>query len=499
MIQSAVGHLLKRHKGVDNPTYEDIKNYYDENLHPDKIDLNDAEVYKNIFHKGKFAGIFQFTNEGAQKFCKRAKPNNIIDISAITSIYRPGPLSANVDRSYVKAKKNPQDIQYAHDLVREVTEETAGFLIFQEQIALLAHKLGDGVSLDEGNKLRKLLTKKGTGKGHEEKDKIREKFIRGCAAKSVDRATAEGLWRNFEYFSGYGFNKSHAVAYSILSYQCAWLLNYYPECWMAAFLDKEPESRKEAAISLAQKHGFYIEDININTSNRHWELAEDGVTLIQPFTSIKGLGEKAIDQIVANRPFNSAEELLFHEDVVYSKFNKKAIDVLCRSGALDTLKDDRFSGMKHFWMACVQDRPKNLKKLRENIELYKPEGEFAPEEKIEFISSLTGNFPFNLVMTRSIRESIDKYCIPALGNWDDELGVAWFIPREVIHRKTKNGKPFWVLKVVDDTSTATTIRCWGVREGDEIHLNRPYAAKLDHNEQWGFSTRSIKHTFKMLG
>jgi len=499
MIQSAVGHLLKRHKGVSNPTYENIKEYYDEYLHPDKIDLNDAEVYKNIFHKGKFAGIFQFTNEGAQKFCKRAKPNNIIDISAITSIYRPGPLSANVDRLYVKAKKNPQDIQYAHDLVKEVTQETAGFMIFQEQIALLAHKLGDNVSLDEGNKLRKLLTKKGTGKGHEEKDKIREKFIRGCVAKSIDRATAEGLWRNFEYFSGYGFNKSHAVAYSILSYQCAWLLNYYPECWMAAFLDKEPESRKEAAISLAQKHGFYIEDININTSNRHWEIADDGVTLIQPFTSIKGLGEKAIDQIVANRPFNSAEELLFHEDVVYSKFNKKAIDVLCRSGALDTLKDDRFSGMKHFWMACVQDRPKNLKKLRENIELYKPEGEFTPEERIEFISSLTGNFPFSLVMTRTIRESIDKYCIPALGNWDDELGVAWFIPREVVRRKTKNGKPFWVLKVVDDTSTSTTIRCWGIREGDEVHLNRPYAAKLSHNEQWGFSTRSIKHTFKMLG
>ena len=121
----------------------------------------------------------------------------------------------------MKAKNNPQDIQYVNDLVREVTEETAGFLIFQEQIALLAHKLGDGVTLDEGNKLRKLLTKKGTGKGHEEKEKIREKFIRGCVAKSIDRATADSLWRNFEYFSGYGFNKSHAVAYSIISYQCA--------------------------------------------------------------------------------------------------------------------------------------------------------------------------------------------------------------------------------------------------------------------------------------
>ena len=268
MIESAVGHILTRHHGVKNPTFEDIKKYYDENLHPDKIDLNDSQVYSNIFHKGKFMGIFQFTNGGAQRFCKKAKPENIIDISAITSIYRPGPLSANVDKLYVKAKNNPNDINYVNGVVEEVTKETAGFLIFQEQIALLAHKLGDQISLDEGNKLRKLLTKKGTGESVKEKEKIREKFIRGCIAKSVDRATATGLWRNFEYFSGYGFNKSHAVAYSILSFQCAWLLNYYPECWTAAFLDKEPESRKAAAISLAKKNGFEISVIDVNTSGR---------------------------------------------------------------------------------------------------------------------------------------------------------------------------------------------------------------------------------------
>ena len=498
MIESAVSHVLKRHHNIENPTYQQIKDYYDSTLHPDILDLNDEKVYKNIFHKGKFAGIFQFTNAGAQRLSKKSKPNDIIDISAITSIYRPGPLGAGVDKSYIKAKRDNTK-NYLNDIVEEVTKETFGFMIFQEQIALLAHKLGDNISLEEGNKLRKLLTKKGTGKGFEEKDDIRLRFIRGCIDKSITQEQAENIWQNFEYFSGYGFNKSHAVSYSILSYQCAWLFNYYPECWMAAFLDKEPESRKEAAISLAQKYGFRIESININTSTRQWEIADDGKTLIQPLSSIKGLGDKAIDQIVLNRPFENIEEVLFGEDIVHSKLNKKALDVLCRSGAMDCLVDDRFNGCKHFWMACIQDKPKNKKKLDENIELYSPEEDFTREEKIEYVSNLTGMFPFDLVLTKQIRSAIDRHMVPPLGNWDKSLGVAWFIPREVLQKTTKNGKPYWIVKVIDDTSTTTAIKCWGVKDDDQIYLNRPYAAKLDHSADWGFSTRSVRHTFKLLG
>jgi DNA polymerase-3 subunit alpha len=498
MIQCAVGHVLKRHHGVENPTFKNIKDYYDEYLHPDKIDLNDQKVYKNIFQKGKFVGVFQFTNAGAQRLARKVKPKDIIDISAITSIYRPGPLSAGVDKSYVKAKKE-QNVTYLNDIVEEVTKETAGFMIFQEQIALLAHKLGKNVSLEEGNKLRKLLTKKGTDKGVEEKEDIRQRFIEGCADKSIDREAADALWRNFEYFSGYGFNKSHAVAYSILSFQCAWLLNYYPECWIAAFLDKEPESRKEAAISLAQKYGFAIENININTSTTQWEISDDGKTLIQPFSSIKGLGDKAIEQIMNNRPFKTIEELLFNEEVLYSKLNKKAINVLCLSGALDPLVDDRFNGCKHFWTSCVHDRPKNAKKLEENIKEHSSESDFLIEEKIDHVSSLTGIFPFNLVMTKAIRESIQRYMVPSISAWDKDLGVAWFIPREIIPKKTKHGKPYWIVKVIDDASTSVSIKCWGIKDDDGLHLNRPYAAKLDYSEDWGFSTRSIRHTFKLLG
>jgi len=498
MIQSAVGHILKREKGIDNPTFEDIKKFYNENLHPDVIDLNDKKVYKNIFHKGKFAGIFQFTNTGAQKLSMKSKPKDIIDISAITSIYRPGPLSANVDKLYVKAKR-ARSGEYLHEIIKEVTEETFGFLIFQEQIALLAHKLGDGISLEEGNKLRKLLTKKGSGKGHEEKDSIHDRFITGCVKNGIPSSDAEKLWQKFEYFSGYGFNKSHAVSYSILSFQCAWLFNYYPACWMAAFLDKEPESRKEAAIGLAQKYGFYIEHININTSTEKWEIGEDNKTLIQPFSSIKGLGDKAIEQIMANRPFEKIEDILFNKDIVHAKLNKRALDVLCRSGAMDAIVDDRFKGCKHFWMACIQDKPKSPKKLTENIDKYAPEEDFTSEEKIDYVSTLTGIFPFDLVLTRQIREAIHKHEVPPLGEWDSDLEVAWFVPREVISKKTKNGKTYWIVKVLDETSTMTSIKCWGIKDDDTIHLNRPYIAKLDHSEDWGFSTRSIRHNFKLLG
>ena len=200
------------------------------------------------------------------------------------------------------------------------------------------------------------------------------------------------------------------------------------------------------------------------------------------------------------RPFNIIEDFLFNENIVYSKLNKKALDVLARSEALDCLIDDRFEGSKHFWTATVVERPKNKKKLEENIELYKPEGDFSNKERIENLVSLTGIFPMDLVLDENILKRLDYYQVPPLGEWDNNLGVAWFIPREVIQKKTKNGKLYWIVKTIDSTSTQNSIKCWGVKpERDIIHLNRPYMSRLDYDEQWGFSTRSIKYNFRLLG
>ena len=498
MMEGAIYHILKRHHNIEEPTFAQIRDYYEKTLHPDVIDLNNQEVYENIFHTGKWAGIFQFTEQGAQKFCVRAKPRNIIDVSAITSIYRPGPLAANVHDEYVEAKESPHRINYLNDDAHNITQETFGFLIFQEQIALLAHKLG-GLTLDEGNMLRKVLTKKGTGKGSV-KGRLHDKFIKGCGENNIGRDEAQALWDKFEYFSGYGFNKSHAVSYSIISFQCAWLWNYYPAEWMAAFLDKEPESRKEKAINIAKKYGFDIAPLDVNKSGTVWEISENGKTLIQPLTSIKGLGMSAIEQVLANRPFMNAEDLLFREGVSYSKLNKKALDALCRGGALDNIVDDRFSGRKHFWSACIVERPKNLKKFGENLETYYPEGDFTEEEIIQFKTDLTGVFPINLVISNETIEKLQEKYIPPISEFDQELQVCWFIPRNITARKTKNGKLYWILDVVDSNNELTRIRCWAVKpEKDRVHLNRPYMARLNYDPNWGFSTYAIGKTFKLLG
>ena len=116
MIEGAIRHILKRHKGITNPTFEDVKAFYNANLHPDVIDMNGLKVYKNVFEDGNFAGVFQFTERPVQEFAKKVKPKNIIDLSAITSIYRPGPLGADVDKDYIKAVEDPESIKYIHPI-----------------------------------------------------------------------------------------------------------------------------------------------------------------------------------------------------------------------------------------------------------------------------------------------------------------------------------------------------------------------------------------------
>ena len=492
MIEDAIRHVLKRNHGISEPTFRQVKEYYDKHLHPDVLDLNDQGVYKSIFHDGEWAGTFQFTETGAQRLSQQVRPTKIIDIAATTSTYRPGPLAAGVDQELVQARKAPGLVKYVNAVHREVTEETNGFLIFQEQISELAHKLGKDLTLDEGNMLRKVLTKKGTGKEDKVKKALYKKFMDGCLLLHNMRAEeAQRLWDTFEYFSGYGFNKSHAVFYSMVSFQCAWLFKYYPECWMAAFLDREPETRKERAISVAKQFGFKIQPLNINTSGRFWQISDDGKTLIQPLTSIKGFGDAAIDQIFIGRPFHKIEDFLFNEDMRYSKLNKKVLDVLARSGALNELVDERFSGLKHFWSAIAVDRPRKQKNLEENIVKYRPEGDFTLQEKIHFLTELTGQFPLSWVVSQDKLNKLEDMRIPPISEYDKRLGLTWCIPRNIVVRKTSTGKDFLQVDVTDSNSASIRIRCWGVDllMGDVLEVNKPYLIRPKYDQQWGFSTR----------
>ena len=153
--------------------------------------------------------------------------------------------------------------------------------------------------------------------------------------------------------------------------------------------------------------------MDINTSGRRWT-AQDDTTLVAPLTTIKGLGDAAIDEIIEKRPFTSVEHLLFDGGVVARKLNKKSLDALCRASAMNDLIDDRFYGDKHFWSAVVVDKPKNKKKLNENIEAYREEGSFSTAERIQNTQTLTGIYPINMVMTQRSKSILDSYKIPPL-------------------------------------------------------------------------------------
>jgi DNA polymerase III alpha subunit len=123
-----------------------------------------------------------------------------------------------------------------------------------------------------------------------------------------------------------------------------------------------------------------------------------GGRLVPPLTTIKGLGDAAIDEVIFKRPFETVEDLLFDKGVVARKVNKKSLDAMCRAGAMQSLQDDRFFGDKHFWSAVVVDKPKNKKKLNENIEKYRDEGSFTKGETINHLQALTGIYPINMVV-----------------------------------------------------------------------------------------------------
>jgi len=162
------------------------------------------------------------------------------------------------------------------------------------------------------------------------------------------------------------------------------------------------------------------------------------------------------------------------------------------------LMDDRFTGLRHFWSAVAVDRPRKEKNLEENITLYAPEGDFTEEEKLEHFASLTGIFPIHEVMPQEIQDNLMTRGCPPISEYDPDLQLVWFIPRDVKIKKTKNGKEYWVISTTDSNSFDANIRCWGVRDDDKISLNKVYIANLEYNEKWGFSTRSIRRSFRRL-
>lgn len=205
--------IILKNQGIANPTIDGVWDFYSKNLHPSVINSSDSKVFEKVYQEGKFPSVFQFAEKAVQKFCRKAKPTSVSDISAITALWRPGPLKGGADKRYLGANDRKAQLAFEqeHPIIKKILGDTRGLLLYQEQFMLLAHELA-GFSLEEANKLRKLLVKPATSLAEEmkrERIEVGEKFIKGCVDQGLSQERAEHLW-NEEIlgFISYGFNKS---------------------------------------------------------------------------------------------------------------------------------------------------------------------------------------------------------------------------------------------------------------------------------------------------
>ena len=507
IMQRTVELILKRHFGISNPTFAEVKDWYEKNLSPSVLNLDEPEVYKHIYHDGNWAGVFQVTERGAQKFFERAKPNSITDIAALTSIYRPGPLAAKVDDIYVKAKEDPASIVYEHPLVKQVLEKTYGTIIFQESLMALGNVVG-GMTLDECDKMRKVITKRsmsGKDDAKLETEKLKKKFIDGAVERGLEAPVADALFEKIKFFSGYGFNKAHAVAYAIDSYQCAWLLTHYEAEWLCAYMEsmsENPEKRAKAIREL-KAFGYDIIPIDINYAEKGWTILE-GKRFMPSFYSVKGCGEAAVDEIMANRPYTSVEQLLWKEDGSWrhSKFNKRSFESLIKVGAFNSVdivgKDKTFGNYRQMHYVIIENMNeiKHKKRGRASFEAFVSESKQLEEwprvERVLFHKEILGNVDLNTIIPKKMQDKLDEKGIVSIDDCSEAGGVHWLVVNEANFKKTKTGKDYLQIVASGEIGKSYRVYCWAwTPKSPAPGVCDVYLAELSKSD-FGFSTSSFK-------
>ena len=524
-VENCIYRILKK-QGNSEPTFLDVKEFFDQRLNCRNVLQDDLDVWKHSYHKGRFTGVFQFTNSGARNFCLQAKPTSIEDLAAITAIYRPGPLKANVHTKYVKAKKNIADIEYDHPIIEKILGPTAGFVVFQEQFMTLASELA-GFSPGESDRLRKTLVKKSldTASGKmNEREVAKEKFVSGAHdLHGISKQISTKLWETIEAFAAYGFNKSHSVAYAIDSYYAAWLHTHYEKEWLATILQSENNSPTglTKAIAEIKSYGFDFAQIDVNYSGEEWEYSDEIQAFVPPLSAVKGIGKTAMQEIMEMRPYRSLLDMFYSEEGKWkhSKMNKTCLASLCKIEALQSLEEfenGKIGSHRQLLEALLCE--KNYEDLRKGIygltttqtKKARKNGEepdvfldkilsdnvgiedWTRVEKVALSYDLTSTvdsellFPDSL-MNRLVDKNVQSVnTIPGGGK-----GIGWFVIVDLVKKKTKNGKPFYRLKVTDNEHRTAWLRVWGGFQ-KEPELYTLWMAHVSNDPNWGMSSSVAK-------
>ena len=320
----------------------------------EKLPLNDARVYK-LFTDGLTEAVFQFESRGMQGMLREAKPSRLEDLIALNAMFRPGPME-NIP-SFCARKNGKEAITYPHALLGPVLDETYGIFVYQEQVMLAAQVLA-GYSLGAADILRKAMGKKNA----EEMARQRGVFREGAAKKGIDSRKADEVFDLMEKFAGYGFNKSHAAAYSLLAYHTAWIKVHCTAEFYAANMTIEADNTDKLKVLLADAKlfGVSFQPPDVNRGTARFEPVDDK-TIRYGLAAVKGTGQGAIEAIVAAReglgvhsgagggPFHSLFDFCARVD--RKAVNKRAVEALVKAGAFDLLHADRASTLASVGLA----------------------------------------------------------------------------------------------------------------------------------------------------
>ncbi len=302
----------------------------------DKLPLDDQRVYK-LFSEGRTESVFQFESSGMQRMLKDARPTRIEDLFALNAMFRPGPME-NIP-TFCLRKHGKEEVSYPHPLLETVLGETYGVMVYQEQVMQAAQVLG-GYSLGGADLLRRAMGKKKA----EEMAQHREIFREGAAKKDISKEAADEVFDLMEKFAGYGFNKSHAAAYSLLAYHTAWIKVHCTAEFFAANMTIEADDTDKLRVLLvdAKTFGIEVQAPDVNKGVHRFEPVSDNVVQYG-LSAIKGTGQGAIEAIVKARNEGGAFTSLFDfcARVDRQRINKRVVEALVKAGAFDALHPDR--------------------------------------------------------------------------------------------------------------------------------------------------------------
>ncbi len=313
-----------------------------------KIRMDDKPAF-DLLKSCRTTAVFQLESRGMKELIKKLQPDCFDDITALVALFRPGPLQSGMVDDFIARKHGRQKVEYPHPALEPILKTTYGVILYQEQVMQIAQVLA-GYTLGGADLLRRAMGKKKP----EEMAKQGEIFRKGAVELGVDEDTASYIFDLMEKFAGYGFNKSHSAAYALVSYHTLWLKAHYPAAFMAAVLSADMDHTDKVVVMIDECRDMNLKVNPPDINHSEYRFTVDGSdTVIYGLGAIKGVGESAIEGIIDERKRNGNFQDLFEfcRRVDLRKANRRVLESLIRSGAMDDLGVNKASLMSHLPLA----------------------------------------------------------------------------------------------------------------------------------------------------